>query len=481
MKIISKAKYKLKDIFRTHFEPFWAQNQQKYPAYLREQIWTQVNKMIHCADPQQGYIKYKCTKCGEEKAIGFTCKSRFCNSCGKRYSDEWSDKQKAKLWDVIHRHCVFTIPEEFRSHFFHHKENLKDLQDMAYQVIEETINHVNKKNRNKYDKKKRRKQKDLLWQTGMISVVHTFGRDLKYNPHIHALVPEIKIKGQELGKLNYFNYQSLRKIWQYKLISYMMEKNPRKKKEYSSYFTRYPDGFYVYAEGKMKNAKKSAQYIGRYLARPAMAEHRIIDINQDQITYWYIDHHSKKREEVQESIESFMGKLIMHIPAKHQKLVRRYGIYAGRTGLSNKKTYGLLQYIQSDRQRNHYTKISWWKAKAPKRSYRQRLMENFSKDPCQCDKCHGTMELWEIWHPKYGKLYELIPKPMKRSEEPCMKMTNYLSPLEQTYQWSISDSDVNGADSKKALTQISSTRCAHQKTVTRMETQQRYASSVMES
>lgn len=28
-----------------------------------------------------------------------------------------------------------------------------------------------------------------------------------------------------------------------------------------------------------------------------------------------------------------MGKLIMHIPAKYQKLVRRYGIYAGRTAL----------------------------------------------------------------------------------------------------------------------------------------------------
>ena len=475
MKTISKVKHKLKDIFRIYFDPFWEQNQKKYPVYLREQIQTQVEKMINCGDPQQGYIKYKCTKCGEEKAIGFTCKSRFCNSCGKRYSDEWSDKQKAKLWDVIHRHCVFTIPEEFRSYFFYHKESLKELQDMAYQVIEETINHVSKKNREKYDKKKRRKQKDLIWQTGMISVVHTFGRDLKYNPHIHALVPEIKIKGQELGKLNYFNYQSLRKTWQYKLTNYMIKKNPHRKKEYSTYYKRYPEGFYVYAEGKMKNAKKSAQYIGRYLARPAMAEHRIIDINQDQITYWYIDHHSKEREEVQESIESFMGKLVMHIPAKHQKLVRRYGIYAGRTGLSNKKKYGLLKYIQSEHQRNYYTKISWWNAAAPKRNYRQRLIENFSKDPWQCDRCHGTMELWEIWHPKYGKLYEALPKPRDRREEPCMKKTNYPSPLEQTYQWSIYNFAANGADSKKELTQTSSMKCAHQKTAISMETQQHYA------
>jgi hypothetical protein len=60
----------------------------------------------------------------------------------------------------------------------------------------------------------------------------------------------------------------------------------------------------------MKSAKKSAQYIGRYLARPAMAEYRIMEVTEREIRYWYIDHKSEKREEVTESIHIFMGKLI---------------------------------------------------------------------------------------------------------------------------------------------------------------------------
>jgi len=466
MKTTVDAKYRIKDIFRDHFADFWKENAHKFPESQREQIQSQVKKMIECGDPKGGYIKYKCTHCAEEKTIGFTCKSRFCNSCGKRYSDEWSDKQQSKLLDVIHRHCVFTIPEEFRAHFFYNKNCLKDLQVLAWEVVEETINRVNGKNREVYDRRKRRKQKGLLWQTGMISVVHTFGRDLKYNPHVHALIPEIKMKGDEIGELNYFNYTSFRKIWQYKLIQYMIKKNPHKSREYSSYFKRYKDGFYVYAEGKMKSAKKSAQYIGRYLARPAMAEHRIIEVTEREIRYWYIDHKSEKREEVTESIHTFMGKLIQHIPMKNQKLVRRYGIYSGRTALARKRMYGLQQYIKSGYRRTYYTNKSWWNKSASKKSYRQRLIQNFSKDPMRCKKCKHVMELWEIWHPKYGLIYDVtedcftIPK---RSEEKWMTV-NTPSHSERMHQLSMFSSDANVVAMKKESMQISFTKCPHQKT-----------------
>ncbi|MBU3199817.1 transposase zinc-binding domain-containing protein [Clostridium estertheticum] len=46
--------------------------------------------------------------------IGFTCKSRFCSKCGKKYISEWVKKQVNKILDVLHRHCVFTIPAEYR-------------------------------------------------------------------------------------------------------------------------------------------------------------------------------------------------------------------------------------------------------------------------------------------------------------------------------------------------------------------------------
>jgi len=57
---------------------------------------------------------------------------------------------------------------------------------------------------------KKSKKGDVLWQCGMIGVVHTFGRDLSFNPHIHALVQELRKRGNRIisydGNMVYFWY-----------------------------------------------------------------------------------------------------------------------------------------------------------------------------------------------------------------------------------------------------------------------------------
>ncbi|MFU2419121.1 transposase zinc-binding domain-containing protein, partial [Peptacetobacter sp. AB800] len=72
--------------------------------------------------------------CGEEYIQGFTCKSKFCTKCGRKYSMEWAEKQVENMIDVSHRHAVFTIPEDLRVYFYRKRELLKDLQDTAYKV-----------------------------------------------------------------------------------------------------------------------------------------------------------------------------------------------------------------------------------------------------------------------------------------------------------------------------------------------------------
>ncbi len=42
---------------------------------------------------------------------------------------------------------------------------------------------------------------------------------------------------------------------------------------------------------------------------------------------------------------------------------------------------------------------------APK-GYRERYKDVSGKDPMICRYCGGEMELWNIWHPKYGYIYD---------------------------------------------------------------------------
>ena len=405
---MKKDKGIIKQIFKAHFHNFWEKYKGKYPEKMREHLLCEVSKMLSCGDLTLGFVAYICMECLEKVKIGFSCKSRFCNKCGKKYVSAWVEKQVKRILDVSHRHCVFTIPKEFRVYFYWNRESLKDLQDMAYQVIEEYANRVTSKNREKFDKKKRSKKGESIWQSGMIGVIHTFGRDLSFNPHIHALVPEIKRKGNEIKELQYFEYEYLRKSWQYKLIMYMIMKNPQKKREYGALFKAYPDGFYVHAKPRMKSARGCARYIGRYLARPAIAEYRIISYDGLMVKFWYIEHGTGNRVEANLTVEEFIGKLMMHIPPKYFKMVRRYGVYAGSIQQKVKKCFGLLKYIKDGYKSIQYTLREWWENKDRPLTWRALMIKNFAKDPLRCKKCGKLMELMEIWHYKYGYIYDLL-------------------------------------------------------------------------
>ncbi|GAV24952.1 IS91 family transposase, partial [Carboxydothermus islandicus] len=158
------------------------------------------------------YVEYVCVKCNgkEKKRVGFTCKSRFCNRCGKIYIEKWVEKQTERILEVGHRHIVFTIPEELRNIFYHNRELLKDLSDKAAEVIQYWY---------------REKSRKRGYEVGIIAVIHTFGRDLKFNPHVHVLVTEGAIDKNKIWKeVGFIPYEYLRKAWQKVLLDLIKQK-----------------------------------------------------------------------------------------------------------------------------------------------------------------------------------------------------------------------------------------------------------------
>ncbi|RCO04223.1 IS91 family transposase, partial [Bacilli bacterium] len=70
------------------------------------------------------------------KFVCFTCKSRLCHRCGKKYTDDWSDKQQEMIFNVPHRHMVFTIPQELRNVFFEDRKKLNELSKQVAEVFQ---------------------------------------------------------------------------------------------------------------------------------------------------------------------------------------------------------------------------------------------------------------------------------------------------------------------------------------------------------
>ena len=343
--------------------------------------------MLLCRDPLNGYAEYICPSCFEKKRVPFTCKCRFCTSCGKVYIDKWVDQTARSLFDVAHRHLVFTIPEQLRDIIFMDRSIIKIMMDCAAQTALEVL-----------------QSKGVDAVPGILAIVHTFGRDLKFNPHVHMLMTEGGLtSANQWIDIPFIPYGLLRKKWQYCLLTALkasLPKTRRNSRLIDSLFRANNKGFYVNAESKMTSARYAARYIGRYMARPALAEHKIVSYDGKMVTFWYIDHRSKRRIYKTVEAKEFIKLLIDHIPVKGFKMVRHYGLYGRRSKATNLTILrACKRFVQTSFEfiTNGANSLSW----------RQRMIKSFGKDPLICPKCKKEMLLWKIWHPQYGYIFDL--------------------------------------------------------------------------
>jgi uncharacterized protein (DUF983 family) len=309
----------------------WEVYEFKHRGEFREVGTKEVRKMLECG--KKGFKHFRCPKCGEEKTVYYGCNSKVCTHCGKMFADRWADEVARKTFDVKHRHVVLTIPEQLRPFFATDRKLLKVLMDCAILVIAQV----------------------MLWELGkevtpgVIAVLHTYGRDMKWNPHVHALVTEGGFKRNgEWVDVNFFPYKSLRKAWQYHLLTNL-------KKHIGSahgnrclinlLFEEYPKGFYVRAKDTIENKKQMIRYIGRYIRHPAIAESRIEHYDGERVTFWYFDD-DRNKHHVTMGVEEFISAVIGHIPDRQFKTVRHYGVYARNQRRFFKRLLGVVCIVQ---------------------------------------------------------------------------------------------------------------------------------------
>jgi hypothetical protein len=150
------------------------------------------------------------------------------------------------------------------------------------------------------------------------------------------------------------------------------------------------------------------------LARPAIAEYRIISYDGKRVKFWYIDHKTEQRVEADLDALDFIGKITMHIPKKSFRMVRRYGLHRrGRNEIALKAVdaYNAAHGIIAHRRPKRI-----WK------TWKTRMTDSFGKNPLKCPLCGHEMELLYIWHRRYGYMYHLLSsskwrKPYEQKEK----------------------------------------------------------------
>ena len=245
------------------------------------------------------------------------------------------------------------------------------------------------------------KQKSL--PPGFILVLHTFGRDLKWNPHIHCLISEGGIGNSGLWRpKTHFNYKFLRTAFRTALLNLMEKKlGTSFKSVKTKCYCEHKEGFYVYAKPNKCDPKAVIKYIGRYLGRPVIATSRIDNYDGENVTFHYNRHEDDQLVVETIPVMEFIDRLIQHIPEKHFKQIRYYGIYA-RKRENDKK----LNLAIAKEKRKIILSFNRW---------RECILSSFGYDPLKCPCCGKTMRFLELYHKhQHISLNEMYERAMGR-------------------------------------------------------------------
>ena len=376
------SEFTIKQIFQDNWDNFVLDNTD---ISIRSVVFEEVNKIINCGNPDFGYALYVCEHCGKFLKVPFRCKSRFCNTCGVKYAQDRALTMAKKSIRCKHRHIVFTMSDKLWSYFQKYRFLLDGLFDAASQAVLSWFHELNKSQN---------------FKPGIMCTLHTFGRDLKWNPHIHMLCTEGGAGNMEVFRIiKHINFKALRYRWQKLILDYLSNhlpsyELPKFKKIKNEIYKEYENGFYVYAKpDNISSIKQTINYVVRYTGRPAMAQSRILNYDGTYVTYYYERHEDGKRLEEKVHVYDFIKRLIKHIPDKNFKVVRYYGIYA-KEHKHSKKIFKLLN--------ENVIKI-----KEMLRKWQYSIELSFGYNPTKCS-CGGKLIFFDLKIPKNKVLQEPV-------------------------------------------------------------------------
>lgn len=180
-KLCNLKVYRLHKVTTTEiFRLYWSDFLKAHPGKIRSSILKTVDALIGCKDFSKGYLFYECLDCYNFHMTGFSCHTRFCFSCGKKYRDERSINIQKKLINCPHRHFVFSIPFDLRPFFW----KCRGLFDCLFSAVNDALLLS-------IGRSKVAKRNDL--RLGFVSFLHTSGRSLNIHPHLHVLLAEKSI------------------------------------------------------------------------------------------------------------------------------------------------------------------------------------------------------------------------------------------------------------------------------------------------
>lgn len=326
---MSRAALELAHIFRQHGAAYQAAR--RLP---RQQL--RVMRAIEiCRTAALGGHVEQCGHCSHIRVSYNSCRNRHCPKCQSLARARWLEQRKAELLPVDYFHVVFTLPEAIAAIAFH---NQKVVYDILFRTTAETLLTI------------ARDPQHLGAAIGFFAILHTWGQNLLLHPHLHCVVPggglapegdrwmacrpgfflPVRVLSRLFRRLF---LQALQRAFQQGQLQFF---STLKALEDRSAFAAYLEPlrsaeWVVYAKPPFGGPQQVLEYLGRYTHRVAIANQRLVALQDGAVTFRWKDYRRQQRPHTM-TLEApeFIRRFLLHtLPSGFQR-IRHYGLLSNQ-------------------------------------------------------------------------------------------------------------------------------------------------------
>jgi len=270
--------------------------------------------ILKCRTDVMGGHVFQCDKCGHRHYSYPSCRNRSCPKCHKNDTATWLEQRRQELLNVEYYHVVFTLPQELRPIVRLHQKKLYGIlmKSAAQAVIKLAADpHY------------------VGGLVGVMCVLHTWSSSLVYHPHAHCLIPGGGIsvdRKQWLPSRN--NYlvpvKALSKIFRGIFTQMVRKELP----DIELPAPIWQKDWVVYCKPTVQGADKVLNYLGRYVHRVAIANSRILSIDNGKVIFRYKDSKSHRSKTMTLKAEEFIRRFFQHVLPTGVHKIRYYGLWS---------------------------------------------------------------------------------------------------------------------------------------------------------
>lgn len=315
------------------FQKFYPDYLDKYtPSFQQHKTATNI---INCKTGAYGVNVSVCDDCGSIKLHYNSCRNRCCPMCQALPKEKWMDLRREDVLEAPYFHVVFTVPEELNPVIY---SNQKLLYDALYHSVSGTLDELASD------------PKHLGAKIGYMCILHTWGSEMNYHPHIHVIVLggglDSKNGWRDNGSKFFLPIRFLSKKFRGKYMEELKDLWENKKLEFHGSASRYRNHYAFrelinscydkewipYSKETFNGAGSVIQYLGKYTHRIAISNYRLIQVTDTTVTFSVKDYKNQGQwKDLTLTGVEFIRRFLMHVPPKRFVRIRHYGILSSRT------------------------------------------------------------------------------------------------------------------------------------------------------